>query len=337
MNKCFPIVIIIIIITTILLIIKTTNLFNKQDIYNNNKLRRRDYLDEKEINSNWIINENRKSMTIEELDNSGYTWTTKNPEEEPITFPINSNKNWTKPYDILVVYVDCWHSYHAHPEWHPEKSNFPLYKLDCDLNTNWKGIREGGMMIDFFMKYYDKPLAKKYIFIHAHDTSWHYLTDIWDRLDYIVTTDYYKNNDFGSIFCMYNYFGLDENDKLNMIGVKPVDDYLKKFGIPFTIETQIKEKHMSPCCSTFFITPEVIQYQKYDFWRILKIHLVDYVIMKTNNNPEDDEAFNHNRWAAIWLESMWHQLFNRKRVQYPPRCEQPLKHEEARDLLNPEL
>lgn len=314
------------------------NIVNANLNESNKHIRRSNINDNIETNKDWNLDPNRNFMTIEELKQSGYTFTTKNPEIDSIIFPNIPNKIWEKPYEILIVYIDCWHSNYPHPDWHPENSSFPLYKLDCDMLTNWKGIREGGMMIDFFMKFYNNPIAKKYIFIHAHDRSWHYKTNVFDRINYIVNTQYFQNRDFGAIFCKYNYFGIDKNDMLNMEGVRPVDDYLKQYNenIKYTIDTQINEQHISPCCSTFFITPEVIKYQKYDFYRILKMHLVDYVIMKSDNNPNDDENFNHNRWAAIWLESMWHQLFNVKRMVYPPKCEVEIVYKEALELINNE-
>lgn len=291
----------------------------------------------REDGQNLRKNDDNNYMSVEELKNSGYVFTTKDPEIDSIWFPNTTNKVWKKPYDILIVYIDCWHSNYPHPSWNPEYSSYPLYKLECNMSTNWKGIREGGMMIDFFLKFYNNPIASKYIFIHSHDTSWHYKTNVFDRINYIVNTKYYKNNEYGGIFCKYNYFGIDKNDLLNMEGVRPVDDYLKQFKeVKYAIDTQIEEKHMSPCCSTFFITPNIIKSQTFDFYRKLKIHLMNYVIMKSNNNENDDEVFNHNRWAAIWLESMWHQLFNAKRVVFPPKCEVEIEHKEAFDLINNE-
>ena len=49
----------------------------------------------------------------------------------------------------------------------------PAYELECNNETNWIDCHESVPYLNFIIDHYDKPAAKRYVFMHGHEEAWH--------------------------------------------------------------------------------------------------------------------------------------------------------------------
>jgi hypothetical protein len=162
--------------------------------------------------------------------------------------------------DALVIYMSC-NETTPFPVW---KSPLPTFNLSCSPKTNEIDCHEAVPMLTFFIEHYDRPLARKYIFIHAHETSWHYRRLVFDQIREIVATDYFKQNSFGDVFpvhcrgkgrimteSMYRYV------------------YRNTSMPPHTIQTH----NHRPCCATFFVDSSLVHTRSKHEYRTIRSRL----------------------------------------------------------------
>lgn len=249
-------------------------------------------------------------------------------QQYEIFIPNNCKYGNFEPFDILLIVQGCNHSIYKRANFTYTKSQFPLLYIHCDLDTNWKSIRDGGIILDFIVDQYDKPLAKKYIFIHDHDISWHYKTDIWDRLNYIVTTHYFDEREYGGIYCKYWFTGYDRSEIYPINNAQTIDDAVKELKIiKSSTDDYVERKDIFPCCNTFFVNPKL--FYKYKSVTYTKLHkrLRKLVINTFNEygSIKDQHVWSSNWYGGIWLEAFWHDLFGYKIVPLPPKCEEEIK------------
>lgn len=215
---------------------------------------------------------------------------------------------------VLVVYASCGKRYH----FSIEKSIYPTYKLECNPETNYRDAREGGLFLDFIIQTYDNPLAEKYIFAQGHDNASHYRVDFWERIKYLSTTKYFQNSKCGAIYCDYHHFGVEEEAlPLLNLGFMTNEYLLSNHITNVNIFIHDKRKDDIPCCSTFFVTPELIRRTPLEEYKRIRKALIEYVIKNGDKNmPNQGENYN----AGIYLEYAWFLFFKLKSIPRPP-CE----------------
>lgn len=257
--------------------------------------------------------------------NSGLPYLNHFPNLHGYYFPNNTEYGNSFPYDVLLVVLGCHHNQYKRGKFTIQKSKYPTVLLLCNLTTNWKDLRDGGMMIRFIVDVYDNPLAKKYIFIQEHDKSWHYRVDVWDRLDYITTTNYFKSRDFGGIFC--EYWTMDHTtDKINnLYNSLSINKFMKELNIFPIMNSRdlIKRDDTFPCCMTLFISSSL--FNKYpkenyeNFYNSVRKYIED--ISETVGGPKSDKLWGIHWHASVLFETIWHNIYDYKQIPYPPNCE----------------
>jgi hypothetical protein len=137
------------------------------------------------------------------------------------------------------------------------------------------------------------------IFIHAHDRSSHYPGGtIWDHIEALVKTDYFRTRDFGNVINSVLFLGL---------GFFPRDGYpwaqMDEWPINMTdyayflfrntsfMNMPWTEWHM-PCCSTFFMNSDLIR--KHPQWEYRTV--MDRV--RTTIRVEYCDLFNRSTCAS---------------------------------------
>lgn len=224
------------------------------------------------------------------------------------------NVNRNNLPEVLLVYISCGNS-----KFSTYKTIYPLHPLKCNQETNWRDACEGGLMLDFFTEVYDKPLAKKYIFVHNHDTSYHYQIDIWERLNYINKTDYFWKRDYGGLYCQFitfrNECGTREGDLFWYNKFKAIEDYIiEKRIMNKSMQYYLENEGEFPASSTFFVTQELIRRNPIELYQNIRKGLIEYI-----SDHRNDGSVNKN--AGIYSEYMWMILFTDEiQVPLPPDC-----------------
>lgn len=216
---------------------------------------------------------------------------------------------------VLIVYVICGNSHFS-----ISKSDYPVYELRCNNETNYKDMYEAGLILDFIIKIYKNPLADKYIFCQGHDTSHHYRIDFWERIKYITSTDYFFKNSYGGLYCIYIHT-FKTNHYLKS-WVADVDKYILKEHV---LKESIFDINItSPCCATFFVTHKRIKQNKLYMYILLRKYLTAFVV---KNVYIKVGKITSNKRAALYMEYYWGKLFSsaNESVLIPPDCANNLK------------
>jgi hypothetical protein len=198
---------------------------------------------------------------------------------------------------VMIVYMSCNEIYF--PIW---KSEFASFQLHCHPQTNDIDCQESVPMLEFFMKVYDRPLARKYIFIHAHEKSRHYPRNVFDQIRDVVRSDYFRQNQYGAIFPVYNR---GPGGGINEEMYRAV--YMNTSMPP----RRIKRNNFRPCCGTFFVDSDLIRTRKreeYDYLRS-RLRQFHFLGMKVIDSPNVD--------CARVMEYTWHILLT-NRTYIPP-------------------
>lgn len=216
---------------------------------------------------------------------------------------------------VLIVYVICGNS-----KFSIHLSKYPVYELRCNNKSNYKDMFEAGLLLDFIIKVYNRPLAEKYIFCQGHDLSHHYNTNFWDRVKYITSNDYFKKNSYGGLYCIYLHSYKTNPHLKKWAG--DVELYIKN---KLFLRNSISDLNINlPCCATFFVSHKLITYHTRSFYIFLRKELTTYVESNMNliiNN------LTTNKRAAVFMEFYWGKIFGEtyKTIPIPPDCKNNLK------------
>ena len=152
----------------------------------------------------------------------------------------------TKVPDLMLVITTC--STFGKLKLHPEMFGIPYYINKCDPKTNEFDCRESVPYLKFFIRNYDAPMARKFIFIHDHNTSWHYRVSIYRIIKNLLHTKEFYQMDFGSV----NHHFIQR--KVHWVVQAP---YRRGFKLLYENTPIYKylnyNKTWFPCCGTFFV------------------------------------------------------------------------------------
>jgi hypothetical protein len=158
-------------------------------------------------------------------------------------------------------------------------------------------------MLEFFMQVYDSRLAQKYIFIHGHERSWHHTRPVFEQIHELVSSTYFKQNQYGAVFPFYN------NGHGDMMNEEMYAAIYVNTSMP---PKMIDENNTRPCCATFFVDANLIHTRKKEEYVFLRERLRNYSIYKPvvgMGNPNMD--------CGRIMEYTWHILLT-NRTTIPP-------------------
>jgi hypothetical protein len=166
--------------------------------------------------------------------------------------------------------------------------------------------REIGPMLRFMRDYRGKHEVERIIFCHEHERSWHYPISIWKIISRVIKTRFFWTSDFGNVVSgtyITTSFNRDRTGEICTVTTGVGSWIRMSVIVEFLFEnTSISResfKHpiwKTPCCSTFFIDPEILlKRTREEYDSILdRIHWLA-------SHPEAgiwQEATNHTRFSA---------------------------------------
>jgi hypothetical protein len=196
--------------------------------------------------------------------------------------------------NTLVIYMACPGN-SLFPFW---KTWLPTFRLSCDPNTNAIDCHESVPMLTFLIDNYDQPRARKYIFIHAHETSWHYRRPVFDQIHQVIASDYFRQTPYGAIFPIYN------RGKGGAMSPSMYRYIYQNTSMPRHI---IEKENFRPCCATFFVDSELVRTRAKKEYETIRSSLRQW--SRENSRPGGhDPAF----YCGRVMEYTWHILLSNK-------------------------
>jgi hypothetical protein len=190
---------------------------------------------------------------------------------------------------VLIVYTRCHEP--VFPTW---KTNLPCFQLTCHPETNKIDCREAVPMLEFLIQIWDSSVARKYIFIHAHETAHHYRRSVFDQIHQLIRSDYFRENRYGAVFPEYGRgHGRDMTE--SMYGY-----IYHNTSMP---PRMIDKDNFRPSCSTFFVDSDLVRTRTVDEYQLIISRLRQW----SRENPRrklGDAAY----YCSRILEYTWHIL-----------------------------
>lgn len=203
----------------------------------------------------------------------------------------------------LVVYVTCKERpFPAH------RLQVPSINMKCNPAHRTLLCREAIPMFDFLIEYYGKFKADKIIFIHGHERAWHYKRSVINVINTITKTEKFWNNEYGglykirwhsnSVFTSNCTQGLVYQQMYKEIyGDTSINQYFPGYKVEF------------PCCSTFYISTELIMKNPLSLYITVRDRLINWSKTRIANNQS-------TKFCGYFMEFSWNLLFHRPLVDY---------------------
>ena len=183
----------------------------------------------------------------------------------------------------------------------PELFGIPYFTFYCDQRTNRYDCHEGIPYLKFIYENYDLPAAKKFIFIHGHNTSWHHPVSIYTVINNLLRTKQFYEMDYGSV----NHFFYQ-----TYVHWVKIEKFRKMFLHVYHDTPMMKFYNTSivwfPCCATFFVDSKLFKTRSKEFYRELIHRYRDYSV-------EDPDPYT-SYYCGQLLEYTWHIIFTDKPV-----------------------
>jgi hypothetical protein len=207
----------------------------------------------------------------------------------------------TQILDALVIYMSCREKA-AFPVW---KSPLPTFNLSCNRKTNSIDCHEAVPILTFLIDHYNRPLARKYIFIHAHERSWHYRRPVFDQIRELIATDYFAQNSYGGVFRVH----CRGKGKLMTEAM-----YRYIYGNTSMPLDPSPANSSRPCCGTFFIDSTLVQMRPKKEYRTIRARLREWS-REYHRRGLRDPGF----YCSRTMEYTWHTLLaNRTSIPMLP-------------------
>jgi hypothetical protein len=157
--------------------------------------------------------------------------------------------------------------------------------------------------LSFVIDYYDQPLADKYIFVHAHDRSWHYDTDLFTAIARLRKSRYFLTNSYGGVF--RNHWGIGAWGR-RLHGVWARGLYAEIFGNTTMPRRPIWAHNQYPCCATFFMNSRLVKTRQKSEYILLRWRLRQWSRKWSMVKP------NPAHYCGRTMEWTWHILFSNR-------------------------
>jgi hypothetical protein len=177
--------------------------------------------------------------------------------------------------EAALVYLKCGDS-----SFSIHRSPIPTIARECDHSDGRDYCQEAGTMIDFAIEQYYRPFAKRYVFAHAHDWSWHYQPDFWTAFDHVYGKEYWKTHRFGAIYSHYwHVIPWPPDEEVWAIAL-----YHEIFaGTSMPPEPIRNTSRM--CCSTFFVDSELIRNRPVDEYLLIRRRIRNWTLHHQDWKP----------------------------------------------------
>jgi hypothetical protein len=153
-------------------------------------------------------------------------------------------------------------------------------------------------MLEFLIQTWYVPLARRYIFIHAHETSWHYKRNVFEQIHRLTLSPYFREHDYGAVFPSYDlYHGRDMSEEMYFYV------YHNTSMPPHTID----EDNLRPCCSTFFVDSDLVRLRTAQEYRL--------IISRLRQWSRENPTFNGwlpSVFCSRIMEYTWHILLSNR-------------------------
>jgi hypothetical protein len=200
--------------------------------------------------------------------------------------------------DALLIYTTC----HKSAIFSIERSTIASVGIECDNETRGLDCNEAVPYLNFIIENYERPIAKKYIFAHGHDTSWHYQGDFFDALESLLNSTYFRKMKYGGVF-RGNYFTgpWGENEEK---WARPLYKFIfKNTSMP---KEPVVERNQRPCCATFWLNSELVWSREKSEYVEMRDRLREW--SKRNAGVKPDPAY----FCGRTMEYSWHIIFTKR-------------------------
>jgi hypothetical protein len=189
--------------------------------------------------------------------------------------------------DVLVVYTTCpvTSANDLFPAW---KFRIPTFNIKCDPLKVRQSCREAVGYLNFVISNYDYPPAKRYIFVHGHETSWHYPRSIFREVERIINTEYWRQNTYGAVYPHLIGPWCAETQTWAV----PFYKYLYH-GTSMPTEAPVSGTRW-PCCGTFWVNSLQTRVRRKDEYILIRDRLIEWSLQV--NNPRHEPV---NRTLGI--------------------------------------
>jgi hypothetical protein len=179
--------------------------------------------------------------------------------------------------EALLVYTTCPDSSAngSFPAW---KSTIPTFNIKCDTGKANQSCGEAVGYLNFLINNYDYPPAKRYVFIHGHETSWHSPVSIFQVIKRLMRTDYWHQNTFGGF---YPSLSGDWDFMTQRWGV-PLYRYVFK-GTSMPAEAPVTGTRW-PCCGTFWVDSHQTRVRLKQEYILIRDRLIEWSLQVTDRS-----------------------------------------------------
>jgi hypothetical protein len=194
-------------------------------------------------------------------------------------FPQASGAYERHLLDTLLVYTTC-HATSANDFFPVWKFKIPTFNIKCDATKINTSCREAVGYLNFLISRYDHPSAKRYIFVHGHETSWHYPRSVFREIEWIMRTDYWHQNTYGAVYPHLIGRWCAETQTWAV----PFYKYLFN-GTSMPAEAPVTGTRW-PCCGTFWVDSRQTQVRRKEEYILIRDRLIEWSLQV--NNPRHE-------------------------------------------------
>jgi hypothetical protein len=189
--------------------------------------------------------------------------------------------------DTLLVYTTCpvTSANDGFPIW---KSTVPTFNIRCDPKRVNQSCGEAVGYLNFLISRYDDPSAKRYIFVHGHETSWHYPRSVFREIERLMQTDYWHLNTYGAVYPHL----IGKWCRETQTWAVPFYKYLFN-GTSMPAEAPVAGTRW-PCCATFWVDSLQTRVRRKEEYILIRDRLIEWSLQF--NDPKHRPA---NRTLGI--------------------------------------
>jgi hypothetical protein len=181
--------------------------------------------------------------------------------------------------DALLVYTTCTitSANNAFPAW---KSTVPTFNIKCDPKKLNQSCGEAVGYLNFVISQYDEPQAKRYIFIHGHERSWHYPRSVFREIERLMKTDYWRQNTYGAVYPHLIGRWCAETRTWAV----PFYKYLYN-GTSMPADAPVTGTRW-PCCATFWVDSLQTRVRRKEEYVLIRDRLIEWSFQFNNPSHE---------------------------------------------------
>ena len=182
------------------------------------------------------------------------------------------------------------------------EENIPHTFTNCNQETKFHDCKEAVPYLNFIIDHYDSQIAHKYIFIHAHRTSWHYKEDVFKRIKKLVDSEYFVKEQYNALF--------PEMWCGEPASVENMDKIYQEMA-PFVFSKtsmldDYKGSKPMPCCASFAVDSNLFYTRTKEEYIQIRENLKIWSKNSTEKIPGD--------YCSRLMEWTWHILFTKKKT-----------------------